>query len=175
MKPERVDTERRLLERQLGIAWGLLDYHLERLTDDDLHWSPVDNHWSIRRVGDAWVPDWADVEPIPLPVPTAAWVTWHIGWWWSTALTHLTGSPVPDRNDIRWPGEAESTKNWLRSLHSEWCTALAEADDLSEISGYPWSADLGYTVADMCAWANVELMKNAAELGQQMMIRTADE
>lgn len=174
MNVEQREAALELLERQLGIAWGLLDYHLERLVDDDLHWAPVDNRWSIRRMGDSWVPDWADVEPTPLPVPTAAWVTWHIGWWWSTALTHLTGDPVPSRDDVRWPGGAESTRNWLRSLHSEWRTALAEADDLAEISRFPWPADLGYTVADMCAWANVELMKNAAELGQLTMIRNAD-
>ncbi|MBU6532959.1 DinB family protein [Streptomyces mayonensis] len=168
-----MSAERRLLQRQLGIAWALMDHHLERLGDDDLHWAPADHHWAVRRVGDLWVPDFADVEPTPVPVPTAAWVTWHVGWWWSTALAHLTGARVPAREDAHWPGDAASTTDWLRSLHSEWSRALAGADTMDDASAYPWPVEAGFTMGDMCAWVNVELAKNAAELGQLLMIRAA--
>lgn len=42
-----------------------------------------------------WVPDWADTEPGPVPVPTVAWVSRHLGRWWSVALDHTQGRPPP--------------------------------------------------------------------------------
>ncbi|WP_208085429.1 DinB family protein [Brevibacterium atlanticum] len=164
-------TTRRLLQRQFEIAWGLLDYHLERMNDEDLHWRVAPVVWDIHRAGNEWVPDFAETEPDPVPVPTVAWVTWHIDWWWSTAHAHLTKTPPPTRDQIGWPGAAEAVKDRLRGLRREWATALSGCADLDQASAYPWPIELGYSAADMCAWVNVELTKNAAELGQTLMIR----
>jgi hypothetical protein len=61
----------------------------------------------------------------------------------------------------------------LRDLSTRWRTALVALDDgdLARPSAFPWPADAGRTVADMVAWLNVELAKNAAEIGQIRMIR----
>ncbi|WP_422741292.1 hypothetical protein ACN27B_20490 [Micromonospora sp. WMMD754] len=45
--------------------------------------------------------------------------------------------------------------------------------DLARPSAYPWPGDAGLTVAHLVAWVNVELMKNAAEIGQLRLLRAA--
>ncbi len=65
--------------------------------------------------------------------------------------------------------------DWLRGLHADW---IAELDrltdaDLDAPAPFPWPADSGMTVAQMLGWANVELMKNTAELGQLRLLRAA--
>lgn len=164
-----------VLERQFAIAWALLDHHLQQLHDDDLLWEPAPLHWTLHRVDGRWVPDWADVEPTPVPAPTIAWLTWHVGWWWTTALAHLEDDEVPRREDIGWPGDRASTVAWLAALHEAWQAALAATDRLDEESAFPWPAGSGLTVADLCAWVNVELTKNAAEIGQLLILRRARE
>lgn len=164
---------KQVLHQQLALAWALLEYHLGQLREDDLFWEPAQPHWTVRPVGDTWVPDFAEVEPTPIPAPTIAWLTWHIGWWWSTALAHLVEGVVPRRDQVAWPGDAASTISWLTGLHGSWSAALAATDRLAQDTAYPWPAGSGLRVADMCAWVNVELTKNAAEIGQLLILRRA--
>lgn len=96
--------------------------------------------WTVRRSPDGtWQPDWAETEPDPVPVPTIAWLTWHIGWWWSTATAHARGAEPRSRTEITWPGGT-----------------LAELtdDDLNTTAPFPVPNDPTYTISDMVAWAN---------------------
>ncbi|CAM3108630.1 DinB family protein [Stackebrandtia soli] len=165
---------KRVLERQLSTSWGLLEYHLQRLRDDDLFREPAETHWTMRKVDGRWVADWAEVEPDPVPAPTVAWLTWHIGWWWSTALADLEQREIPRREDVEWPGDAASIVEWFAGIHRAWTVAVAATDRLDEVSMFPWPVEAGLTVADQCAWVNVELMKNGAEIGQALILRRAD-
>jgi hypothetical protein len=124
-----------------------------------------------------WVPDWADTEPDPVPVPTIAWVSWHIGWWWSVALDHTQGRPPRDRTDIAWPGAGTPTIEWLRGLRTEWLAVLDDLTDtdLDATAAFPLPGDPQYTVADMAAWVNAELMKNVTEIGQLRLLRAASD
>ena len=164
-----------LLRNQFRVAWALLDYHLVDLDGEDLHWSPCDLSWDVRFIENTWVPDWQDIEPQPIPVPTVAWLTWHIGWWWSTALAHLRHVPAPHRRNVAWPGDVNSTVTWLHQIHLEWLDALQTCPDLEAPSAFPWESGFGFSRADMCAWVAIELTKNAAELGQLKLIRRASE
>lgn len=164
---------RGLLLTQLEVAWALLDYHLTPLTEEDLHWVPASVHWTVRRHGGEWRPDFADVEPDPVPVPTAAWLTWHIGWWWGTALSHLRGQQPRPREDVLWPGDADLTRELISGLHQDWRESLSATDALAEPTHFPWPVEAGHTKADMAAWVNVELTKNASELGQLRLLRAA--
>lgn len=164
---------RPLILTQLEVAWALLDYHLAPITNEDLHWVPAKVHWTVRHERGAWRPDFADVEPDPIPVPTAAWLTWHIGWWWGTALSHLLDREPRQREDVHWPGDADATRRWIAQIHQEWRESLTAASALSGPASFPWPVESGYTKADMAAWVNVELTKNAAELGQLRLIRAA--
>lgn len=171
--PAERDPLRRLLLDQLSIGSALLDYHLQQLTEEDLFWSAAPLTWTMHRAQDGWQPDWAETEPIPVPVPTVAWLTWHVGWWWTTATAHLSGGPVPERSGIQWPGAAAATVEWLRGIHDEYRAALSGPGDLDRDSGFPWPPGSGRTMADLAAWVNVELTKNAAEIGQLLLIRRA--
>jgi hypothetical protein len=165
-----------LLRWQHELTWSLFEYHLERLEPQDFLWEPAPLCWTMRRGPDGtWVPDWAETEPDPVPVPTVAWVSWHIGWWWSVALDHAQGRPPRDRTDITWPGEGAPAVDWLRGLHTQWLTVLADLTDpdLDTTAPFPWPNDPQYTVAHMAAWLNAELMKNATEIGQLRMLRAA--
>ncbi|GAA0927301.1 DinB family protein [Pseudonocardia zijingensis] len=166
---------RELLRWQFDLTWSLTEYHLDRLAVDDVLWEPAPLCWTVRRGADgSWSPDWADVEPDPVPVPTIAWVTWHLGWWWGVSADHLRGRAPRDREAVAWPGPA-GVAGWLRDLRDDWAGALGGLTDadLAAPAAFPWPADAGMTVAQVLAWANAELMKNTAELGQLRLLRAA--
>ncbi|WP_059012305.1 DinB family protein [Streptomyces specialis] len=172
-----MDRSRRdLLRRQFDLTWALFDYHLVRLADADFLWEPAPLCWTVRPgPGGTWVPDWADTEPEPVPVPTIGWLSWHIDWWWSTALDHVRGRTPRAREDIGWPGDGAAAVARLRALHGDWRAALDGLPDaaLDAVAPFPWQGDPEYTVAHMIGWVNVELMKNAAEIGQLRLLRAA--
>ncbi|ALE75009.1 hypothetical protein Ae168Ps1_4081c [Pseudonocardia sp. Ae168_Ps1] len=162
-----------LLREQFDLTWALAEYHLERLTDDDLAWAPAPLHWTVHRGPDGrWTPDFpADgTEPDPVPAPTGAWIAWHLLWWWGTALDELTGVPRRDRDDVVYPGSSAGVATALRALAASWSDALGTADRDRPV-GFPWPE--GHDVRQMLGWANAELMKNVAELGQLRVLRGA--
>lgn len=166
-----------LLRRQFDLTWSLFEYHLERLEPDDFLWEPVGNCWTVRRADDGtWVPDWAESEPDPVPLPTIGWLSWHIGWWWGVAIDHARSRAPRERDDVTWPGAGEPTVEWLRGLRADWLEALDRLTgaDLDSTAPFPWQDDPRHTVADMVAWVNAELMKNVAEIGQLRLQRAAD-
>jgi DinB family protein len=153
-----------LFRWQFDLTWSLFEFHLERLEPDDFLWEPAKLVWTVRD----GVPDWDEAELDPIPVPTLAWVTWHIGWWWSVTLDHVTGRPPRERTDIRWPGP-EETVAWLRGLRDEWVEVLGTLDPDAP-STLPWQSE---TVGHVVAWLNAELMKNVTEIGQLRLLRAA--
>lgn len=158
---------------QFDLAWALAELHLSALVDDDFLWEPVEVVWTVWPDGaGAWRPDWSDVEPDPIPVPTIGWLTWHITWWWSVTLAHLDGVEPPARTDVTWPGGAAAVSR-IRELAGRWRATVESltAADLERNSAFPWGADSGRTVADSVLWLHVELTKNAAEIGQLRMLR----
>ncbi|AXB47259.1 DinB family protein [Amycolatopsis albispora] len=169
--PERTE----LLRWQYELTWSLLELHLAELEPADFTWLPAANHWTMHPDGNGgWVPDWAETEPSPIPVPTLGWVSWHLGWWWSVTLDHLTGRAPRDRTEIAWPGPGQPTVDWLRGLHAEWTTVLERLTDadLDAPAPFPWP-DGDRTIAHTIAWVNAELMKNAAEIGHLRLLHAA--
>lgn len=166
-----------LLRWHFDFVWSLLEFHLDRLYPDDHLWEPADRCWSVRPDPDgAWIPDWEVPEPDPAPVPTIAWLTWHIGWWWSVVLDHQCGRPPRDRSAVSWPGSGNAAVGWLRDLRREWIEVLdgTTENDLDAVAPFPWhNGESGRSVAHMLGWVNAELMKNAAEIGQLRMVRAA--
>lgn len=164
------------LRWQFELVWALAEVHLDALVDDDFLWQPSELVWTVRPGDDGrWRPDWADTEPDPIPVPTIAWLTWHIDWWWSVTLAHARGGSAPDRTDVTWPGSGSAAVTRLRDLAGQW-RALLEAlstQDLHRPSAFPWGADAGRTMAHTVLWVNVELTKNISEIGQLRLLRAA--
>lgn len=167
-------SRRDLLRWQFELTWSLFGYHLAELQADDLLWEPAPHCWTMRRGADGtWVPDWAETEPDPVPVPTIGWVSWHLGWWWSVSIDHARRRTPRERSEIGWPGDVAGVVEWLRGLRVEWLAVLDQlADtDLEATATFPWTDQPELTVAHMISWVNVELMKNVAEIGQLRLIR----
>lgn len=162
--------------RQFDLAWALTELHLGALTEEDFMWEPAELCWTVRR-DDAgrWHADFADVEPDPVPVPTIAWLTWHIDYWWSAAIATLEGRVAPVATDVGWAGTGKDAVARLRALAEQWRHVLADltAALLTEPAVFPWGAGQGRSVADTVLWVNVELTKNAAEIGQLRLLRAA--
>ncbi|WP_062214143.1 DinB family protein [Streptomyces sp. NBRC 109706] len=169
-------SETELARWQFDLSWALFDHHLQRLAPDDFLWEPGPLCWTLDAGPDgSWIPDWADTEPDPVPVPTIGWLSWHIGWWWSVTMDHARGRTPREREEIHWPGPGEPTIAWLRALRDEWLDILGGLDPsaLAAPVTFPWGEDSPYTGAHQLAWVNTELTKNAAEIGQLRLLRTA--
>lgn len=161
---------------QFDLVRTFAELHLDALREDDFRWAPTELHWTVHQGADSrWYPDWADAEPDPIPVPTVAWLTWQMSWWWATALDDLAGRPHRKREDVTWPGTGAASIAEIRSLATAWrdaVAALGEAD-WQRPSGFPWTVDAGKTVTDAVLWVNVELTKNISEIGQLRLLRAA--
>jgi hypothetical protein len=171
-------SRRELLRWQFDLTWSLFELHLDQLKPEDFRWEPTGHCWTVRQGGDGkWVPDWAETEPDPIPIPTVAWVTWHIGWWWSVTIDHARGRTPRDRTEVAWPGDGQPTIDWLRGLRADWLVVLDRLTDaeLDATAPFPWQNDPEMTVAHMVGWVNAELMKNVAEIGQLRLLRAASE
>ncbi|WP_040768088.1 DinB family protein [Tsukamurella sp. 1534] len=170
MSESRLD----LIRWQFEFTWSLAEVHLAALQPEDFLWQPAPLCWTLHRTAGGWEPDFAETEPDPIPVPTIAWVSWHLGWWWGVTADHLTGTTPRGRDEVRWPGP-DGAVDWLRTHRDEWVSVLAGLDDagLDAPSAFPWPADAGLTVTHQLAWVNGELMKNVAEMGQLRLLRAA--
>lgn len=160
---------------QFELTWSLFEVHLADLGDADFLWEAAPVSWTVREGADGvWRADFAETEPDPIPVPTIGWLTWHIGWWWSSTLSAVHGADIKPATEVPWPGSAATATAWLRSLRGEWLTYLdgLGPGELSEPAPFPWP-DRDHTVAQLLAWVNLELAKNVAEIGQLRLLRAA--
>lgn len=157
---------RGVLDRQLGIAWRLLQFHLADLSDAECLWRPAPRGLHVIHRGGVWEAEWPETESYSAGPPSIAWLTWHIGFWWSSALDHSFGDGTVRRADIAWPGSAGATRAWLQRLHDDWATELAalpdDAFNATERTRWPF---VDRPFADVVSWLNLELMKNASEIG----------
>lgn len=160
------ETRDQLL-RQFRTASALLHHHLDDLTTGEYLWRPAEKGLHVRESeGGRWIADWPDHEEYSLGPPSAAWITWHIGFWWSMVLDHNFGGGSLVREDVIWPGNAPTVIAWITQLEREWITAVGGLDDQSlstpDHARWPFT---GRPFGDVVGWVTVELTKNAAELG----------
>lgn len=157
---------RALLTKQLETGWSLLDYHLTDLGDDECLWRPDGQGAHVWEDGGVWRAEWPETEAYSAGSPSIAWLTWHIGFWWSMVLDHSFGTGSLERSDVVWPGRASAAAAWLAGLRDEWIAAaggLGDAELASpERTRWPFR---GRPFYQLSAWLNLELMKNAAEIG----------
>lgn len=80
-------------------CWGQLeiprslarDHHLPAVTAQNVLWAPSHHVVTVRADAAVWTADWPDEEAHPLPETTAAWLLWHIEWWWNDVLRGARG------------------------------------------------------------------------------------
>lgn len=155
------------LVRQFETAWMLADYHLTGLTTEECLWRPAERGLHVQRDEQgAWRADWPDRESYDLGPASIAWLTWHLGFWWSMALDYSFGEATLTQEQITWPGSAEGVRDWIGQLKRDWLAAIEKLtdDDLRSPQRTRWPFQ-DRPFGDVVAWANMELTKNAAEIG----------
>ncbi len=158
---------RDLLVSQFDIATALLGYHLESLTTEECLWRPARAGLHVQLTEDGrWVAEWPEHERYDLGPPSIAWTTWHICFWWSMFLDHSLGSATLTREQVTWPGDADGVRAAISQLQSRWRETLAALDEdalaATERTRWPMT---DRPFAEAAAWVNIELTKNAAEIG----------
>lgn len=158
---------RTLLLEQFDIAWALAWYHLEGLTTEECLWEPAVSCIHVRRVDDGrWRPDWPESESYEIGPPSIAWTTWHICYWWTKAITHLEGQAPIEADDVSWPGDAEKIRAAIQALRGRWRSLIESYGEAALQKRRENSWPIPNSAPDsIAAWLNVELMKNAAEIG----------
>jgi hypothetical protein len=154
------------LIRQFDTAWKLAAFHLETLTTEECLWRPAARGLHVRKDDGRWLADWPEHEGYDLGPPSIAWLTWHVIFWWSTVLDHSFGAATLTREAVTWPGSADAVRARIRELQRQWQEALdiLTGDELRSTHRTRWPfRDRPF--GDVVAWVNVELTKNAAEIG----------
>jgi len=170
-----MDESRDYLLRQLDTAWKLMQFHLDGLGTSECLWRPARVGLHVQQATDGrWRADWPEHEGYDLGPPSIAWLTWHIGFWWSMALDHSFGTATLARESIDWPGSAEGVRERLAGLHGSWRTAIEPLSDadLRSPQRTRWPMQ-DRPFGDVIAWVNIELMKNAAEIGYARFLYAA--
>jgi hypothetical protein len=155
------------MRNQFDIAWALTSYHLDTLTTEECLWRPAPVGLHIHQHDDGtWGADWPEREGYDIGPPSIGWVTWHINFWWSMTLNHSFGDGTLTRERVLWPGSADAVRARLSELRNEWIAAIERLtdDDLRSPANAKWPIQ-DRPFSDIVGWLNVELMKNAAEIG----------
>jgi hypothetical protein len=133
------------LLRQLDTAWKLARFHLDGLTTEECLWRPAMRGLHVTQREDGrWCADWPEREG------------YDIGF----------GPGTLERGSVAWPGSADAVRRALNRLHDPWRAAIAKLSDPD--LGSPTQARWPFRdrpFGDVVAWANVELVKNASEVG----------
>lgn len=161
------DDARDYLIRQFETAWKLTCFHLDGLTTHECLWRPAREGLHVHQDADGrWRADWPSHERYDLGPPSIAWLTWHLGFWWSMVLDHSFGAGTLAREDVTWPGSANDVRDNVTRLKDEWLSVLSgvSGDDLRSTARTQWPFQ-DRPFGDVVAWANIELTKNAAEIG----------
>ena len=155
------------LKRQFETAWKLTSYHLDGLTTEECLWRPAKKGLHVHQLPEGgWRIDWPDREGYDIGPASIAWLTWHMGFWWSMALNHSFGDGSLARENVTWPGSADGVREWIGHLQGEWKSALEQLSDenLRSAQRTKWPFQ-DRPFGDVVAWVNVELTKNATEIG----------
>ena len=135
------DDARAYLIRQFETAWKLTSFHLDGLTTEECLWRPARKGLHVYRLPDGtWRADWPDDEGYHIGPPSIAWLTWHIGFWWSTVLDHSFGAGTLSREKVEWPGSADCVREWVGGLQGQWRAVLEKVtdDDLKSAQRTRW-------------------------------------
>ena len=164
------------LLRQFDTAWALASHHLDGLTTEECLWRPTSRGPHVTRTDDGtWAADLDIDETYGAGLPSIAWITWHMLMWWSLAIDGNFGGGALRREEVRWPGSAEAVQAELQRLAGEWREKLSAFADRQLLDGQARWPFHDRNLAGLFAWANVELTKNAAELGFARFLKGASE
>jgi hypothetical protein len=155
-----------ILLQQHEVAWKLASYHFEDLSTAECLWRPSSIGLHINADSEGWRGHWPESESYDLGPPSIAWILWHIGYWWSMTINYSFDDGQLCKDSITCPDNAADAVTWIESLHDSWISHLRALTDSemqsAERSRFPYHER---AFSDVAAWLNIELTKNAAEIG----------
>ncbi|MEA4925880.1 MAG: DinB family protein [Syntrophomonadaceae bacterium] len=155
-----------LLIEQLEIAWKLFEYHTENLSDTECYHKQSEKSLCVFNDNGKLRGDFPETESYEIGLPTIAWVLWHIIFWWSSAINYSFADGSLTKDDVFYPGTVNAAVEKITALKTEWVKGIMSMTDKdllsSERAKFPFADRPFYEIA---AWLNLELMKNAAEIG----------
>ena len=152
---------------QFHDTWDLLFYHLRTLSNEECFWRPGSQGPHIfQDESGQWRGDWPVGEHYDTGPASIGWISWHINMWWSMLLNHSFGDQSLQIKDVTWPDDANALRTRLLQLRNEWVDSLQKLEEKELMattrSRWPWQ---NKQFSGIIGWANMELMKNAAEVG----------
>lgn len=151
---------------QFDIACQMLDFHLHDMDNGTCLWRPGGRGLHVTESQGIWKADWPENEDYGMGASSIAWTTWHILFWWSMVFDHSFGSGTLTKEAVLWPGSAQAVKAEIELLEDKWRSLLSTLtdDELKSSSRTKWPFE-NRPFYELAAWLNLELMKNAAEIG----------
>lgn len=167
MEANNLQALRENLLFQFDIAKQMLNYHLTDLGQEEYMWQAVPSSLHIQPKEGKWVADWPETESYEIGTPSIAWTMWHIIFWWKMVNDYSFGEGILTKEEVAPFSHVEQAKEEIDSLISQWEKTLTELSDQDLLSSaytkWPFT-DLPFY--QLAGWLNLELMKNAAEIGQ---------
>ncbi|AYW50393.1 DinB family protein [Tetragenococcus halophilus] len=152
---------------QFDISKKLLEYHLDSLSQDEYLWRSPNCGLYIQEIDGIWHANFPEHENYDLGTPSVAWTLWHITFWWEMVFNHSFGDGTLTKEDINVYENVESVKASINSLIERWLEKLGNVTE-EELyskcySKFPFDNTVEFY--KLASWLNLELMKNAAEIG----------
>lgn len=129
-------------------------------------WALNPESLQIRRKENMWIADWPETEAYEIGPSSISWIMWHVMYWWKSALDYNFEEGKLQREEVVWPGSVEAARDIIVKLHEQWIQKVEAMSDeeLASNEHAHWPFE-GESFMDIALWLNVELTKNAAEIG----------
>ena len=176
----KIDWTTGLLD-QLGFQWDhALRPRLDTLSDEAIHWEPVDGMWGIRRRADARsaMPQGAgdivmdfDLHAVPPPpVTTIAWRLGHIAVVYGERAANHFGDGGVCYGTMDWPLDVDGMRALVDHWHDEWVAGVAaiDAGGLARPCGPAEGPYAEEPLANLVLHVNREILHHGAEVALLM-------
>jgi hypothetical protein len=150
----------------LDHAWTRTRGRLVGLTDDEYLWEPVAGCWSVRRLETRWFVELEVPAPVPAPITTIAWRTWHIFECLAGMSDRLFNAHPHELDEREWFGAATIALDALDVIWTVFSLCARELDDdaMSRALGDAWGPFASSNRADLLLHAADELIHHGAEI-----------
>jgi hypothetical protein len=138
------------------------------MDDDEYLWRVVTPSWSVVVVGDGYEVEREEPPPDPVPLPTIAWLTWHIGYECLDGYTERYFGPGTRALDLGSRAWFATAGEALSALDAQWAVFRERygsiADDVFEAPlGQAWGSWSEATPADVLQHVADELIHHGSQ------------
>lgn len=149
----------------LDQAWDPFIERVADLTEQEYRWEPATPCWNVHLTDDGWHVDWADPDPVPAPVTSIAWRSWHIVEALDGYSARLFGSTGAGLEGTAWVADWASARPLLDAAWRVFRTGVAGwGDEMFELLGPQWGPFAQHTRLDLVFHARREVVHHAAEI-----------